>query len=165
VWDDPSRRRQVQSQHCSFNCEAKNSALGSYRISVAYTKSFLYNDPVIANNLGATEQRFHDAVSARPAADYRSPLAWFCANFRHYNDNEAALPVDQHELIAFIAPHRVYITSAAEDLWADPCGKFSGAKQAEPVYQLRGAGGLAANEMAMLESPITSRIGYHMRRG
>lgn len=90
---------------------------------------------------------------------------WFCGNFKKYNGREDELPVDQHMLLATIAPRPLYVASATEDLWADPKGEFLSAKLASEVYSLYGLKGLTINEMPKPDSPVSGVVSYHVRTG
>lgn len=91
---------------------------------------------------------------------------WFARNFRAYNGREAALPVDQHELIALVAPRAVHVASAEADAWADPRGEFLGLKHAEPVFALLGRKGLGVADMPPVDHPVLGdAMAYHCRTG
>ena len=90
---------------------------------------------------------------------------WFCGNFKKYNENENELPIDQHMLLALIAPRPLYIASAAEDLWADPYGEFLSAKNAGSVYKLFGKKSIENEAMPEIEQPVMNTVGYHIRNG
>jgi len=90
---------------------------------------------------------------------------WCCGNYRKYDLRESNLPVDQHELIALLAPRPVYIASATEDLWADPRGEFLAARAASSVYRLFGNEGLSGVAMPAPEVSVGERVAYHLRTG
>ncbi len=91
---------------------------------------------------------------------------WFCRNFWKYGGREDELPVDQHELIALIAPRAVYVASADEDLWADPKGEYASLVAASPVFKLHGKQAIADPEMPALGQPRhVGSTGYNIRTG
>ncbi|MEQ8177892.1 MAG: hypothetical protein RIA10_06105 [Amphiplicatus sp.] len=67
---------------------------------------------------------------------------WFSARYAEMAGREAELPVDQHELLALIAPRPVFLGNARRDVWSDPNGAFRAAKAASPAYALYGSNGL-----------------------
>ncbi len=91
---------------------------------------------------------------------------WFCPRFKTYDDNENALPIDQHQLAAAIAPRAVYAASASEDGWADPKGEFLSLVEANPAFTLFGDAALSAEEMPEVGGAVVrGRRGYHLRPG
>lgn len=90
---------------------------------------------------------------------------WFVAKYKTYNTKTDRLPVDQHMLLALMAPRPLYVASAEDDQWADPKGEFLSAKYAQPVYQLYNKKGLGAAQMPQIEAPTGENVRYHIRKG
>lgn len=91
---------------------------------------------------------------------------WFCGNYHRYDSCERMLPVDQHMLLATIAPRPLYVKSNIEDIWADPDAEFLGAKMASKAYELYNLPGLIADEKPELGKPYhDGMIAYHVSPG
>lgn len=91
---------------------------------------------------------------------------WFCTNYRTYNNNEDSLPVDQHMLIALIAPRPVYVASAERDLWGDPHGQYLALCQAAPAYNLFKVKSDFTETLPPVNTPVFSgNMAYHIRDG
>jgi hypothetical protein len=122
---------------------------------------------VISNNSGSggAALSMRDYGETVEAINSSFPF-WFAKAFRAYNGRESALPVDQHELLALVAPRPLYVASAADDHWADPRGEFLAVKAAEPVYALLGKKGLGVTDPPAVDQPVLgAALAYHERSG
>ena len=131
----------------------------------AFDTRFAY---VIVNNSGC----MGDALSKRKYGETIKSMFginqvgyWFSPALKKYIDNEGAMPLDQHHLIATIAPRMLYTTSATEDVWADPEGQLLGLIHACPIYKLFGAKNFPTLDALEIEKPVHADVAYHIRKG
>lgn len=92
---------------------------------------------------------------------------WLCRNAAKYANDVHALPVDQHALLAAMAPRPFYVSNAQHDLWADQKGQWMGTYHAAPAYRLYSKNvAFASEKQPAINQPIVkSTIGYHIRSG
>jgi hypothetical protein len=102
-----------------------------------------------------------------------SEYDWMAGNFLKYAGllTPGDLPVDNHELIALVAPRPVFIGAGASsgdgyaepggDAWADARGMFLAEVAAGPVYRLLGKKGLGTTEFPAIGTAIiTGDLGF-----
>lgn len=88
---------------------------------------------------------------------------WFCENYRRYADNEAALPFDQHWLLAAQAPRLTYVSSAEDDEWAGPEHEFLSCVAAGGAWE---TGLVTPDRLPRCgEALHEGCLGYHLRPG
>ncbi|MEC5146402.1 hypothetical protein [Chitinophaga sp. 212800010-3] len=90
---------------------------------------------------------------------------WFCAKYKQYNEHVSDLPVDQHMLLAMMAPRPLYVASAEADKWSDPRGEFLSAWNAGVVYRLFGKKGIGSEQYPAVHEPVGEWVRYHVRAG
>lgn len=66
---------------------------------------------------------------------------WFCENYKNFYGKDNETPFEQHFLSALIAPRRLHIASAKEDIWAGPKLEFLFCAASSEVYELYGKKG------------------------
>ncbi|MDB6075079.1 MAG: hypothetical protein JWO89_2719, partial [Verrucomicrobiaceae bacterium] len=120
----------------------------------------------ISNASGAGGIALNKRVFGETVKDLVTRLGrWFTPTLAKYAGNEAALPVDSHELAALIAPRPLLATSGTEDLWSDPHGEFLGLVAADAVYRLLGKEGIDTKEWPTAGTLVNERLGYFLRKG
>lgn len=84
-----------------------------------------------------------------------------------YAVHPETLPVDQHQLLALIAPRALYVASSSEDYGADFKGEFLAARAASPVWAFYGKSGIEpATELPAVDAPMGGdTVRYHLKRG
>lgn len=93
---------------------------------------------------------------------------WFCKNYESFRDKDNETPFDQHFMHALIAPRRVHVASAENDLWAGPENQFLCCAAASEVYELYGKKGFVFGEGDFLNPDKylnDGSIGFCYRRG
>lgn len=97
---------------------------------------------------------------------------WLPDTFKSYSDNEDELPIDQHELIACIAPRKIYVSSAETDLSTDSQGSWNALMLSRDAFRLYGMQVIQDDDV---ENPgmqpgvdtrvFTESMAYHIRSG
>lgn len=97
---------------------------------------------------------------------------WFVPTLKTYADNVDELPVDQHELIACVAPRMVYVSNAEVDLSADAQGSFDALMMSRDAFRAYGLEVIEDGDVASFperpaigERVFSQSMAYHIRTG
>jgi hypothetical protein len=122
---------------------------------------------VAPNDSGLTGVSLARRMALRTIDDTEKDFPhWFCQNYAQYRKNENKLPVDQHQLLALIAPRLLAIGNDAQDYWCSPRSEFYSIVYAQPVFKLYEA---LKTEWSIADFPASNtvvmdngNIHYHM---
>lgn len=109
---------------------------------------------VLSNDSGCAGASLSAHAAGETLADLR-------ARFPHWVLPERALSVDQHQLLAAIAPRALYVASAANDDWADPVGEYLALQSAAAAWGLV----LPQPDLQPRNGFTHGALGWHLRPG
>ncbi len=113
---------------------------------------------VIANQTGRLGAALTAGARGETIAALRARFPyWLPTPARMHGD------LDQHQLLALMAPRPVLLGGARMDAWSDPAGAFRAAEAASPAYALFGAVGL--NQRTMSDTNLNADIAAYVRAG
>ena len=87
---------------------------------------------------------------------------WFADNFNAYSDHEDSLPVDQHLLVALVAPRALLDTGGLKDTWANYPSALRTLRAADPVYTFLGVRGLVGDGVLTAGDAINAQTAGHL---
>lgn len=122
------------------------------------------NDARISSALINNSGAMGASLSSRNYGETRQHVE---ARFPHWLSPDArpsAEPLDQHQLLAAVAPRQLYVASASEDLWADPKGEYIALQAAAPAWpgcELPAVGRIFAPEAEV----SSGALAWHLRPG
>lgn len=91
---------------------------------------------------------------------------WFTAKYATYADKVETLPIDQHELVALVAPRGYHGGDGTRDTWADPRGSWLSLVEASKVWALFGKTAVWDGEMPPVnELRMDGPLAYHIHEG
>jgi hypothetical protein len=121
---------------------------------------------VVSNDSGcagaALSRRIYGETIGRISAAFPH---WCCRTLSAYGGRESTMPVDQHQLLALMAPRVLHVGSAIDDRWADPRGEFLATQAADQVWRWHDVAGLGASTMPAAGEATGARLRYHVRLG
>lgn len=149
------------------------------RRSVAFGCSRLAKAALLA---GAFDERFATVVACETGgggaplhkrqfgenADWMTQIFphWFCRAYLKYANNEQAMPLDSHFLLAAVAPRRLLVEGHDEP-WYDTRGEWLACRAASPVWEFLGKRGLPGDAFPgdFSTAAIGPSLGYVRRPG
>lgn len=109
------------------------------------------NDPridlVVAHQSGTAGAALNRSLSGESIQAINTFFPhWFDDVFPTFAKNELRTPVDQHQLLALIAPRPLLVTDGDGDGHADPQGARAAVEAADPAWKLFGDSGIVPGE-------------------
>lgn len=90
---------------------------------------------------------------------------WMAPAFARYAHCTGEFPVDQHQLLALIAPRPLYVADSDRDRYAVPKDEFAALQAALPAYELLGLKPVGLDSLPAVGTPVMGPVGFHTKRG